>query len=120
MKKLLFVFVLGIGSVHTFGQSKLLRGKVVADSLFGYAINIVNYTQKRGTTNDEHGYFEISGDVNDSIVFSSVQYEVFSLVVSLDDVEKEFIQINLKPIIQQLEQVAINNISLSGNLNSDV
>ncbi|WP_234859065.1 hypothetical protein [Aquimarina aquimarini] len=50
-----FLFI--IISIHSFGQSELLKGKIVADSLQGYAINIVNFTKEIGATNEDNGFF---------------------------------------------------------------
>ncbi|MDH7445044.1 hypothetical protein [Aquimarina sp. 2201CG14-23] len=115
---LLCVFFL-VALNHTFGQSQKLRGFIVADSLEGFAINIVNYTKKLGTTNDARGFFEIPASVHDSIIFSSVQYEVISIIVSENDLNNENLQVRLYPIVQKLDQVRVSNISLSGNINND-
>jgi len=110
-----FLFVL----INTFGQSQRLKGSIIADSLEGFAINIVNYTKKIGTTNDQKGNFEILATINDSIIFSSVQYEVVSIKVTYDHLEDENFQIKLNPVIQKLDQITISNISLSGDISKD-
>ncbi len=116
-KTVLFLFV--IISVQAFGQSKTLRGRIFADSLQGYAINIVNYTKELGTTNDEKGFFVIPAAIGDSIVFSSVQYETLSLIVHQSHLKEEGYKLVLRPIVRQLEQVKISNVELSGNLDKD-
>ena len=68
LKKYFIVVFLLIQNLF-FGQIEYLRGEILADSLQGYAINIVNFTQKLGTTNDESGYFTIPAAINDSIIF---------------------------------------------------
>ncbi|MCK8523943.1 carboxypeptidase-like regulatory domain-containing protein [Aquimarina sp. D1M17] len=104
---------------QTFGQSEMLRGRIVASSIEGFAINIVNYSNNRGTTNDERGYFEIPAKVGDTVVFSSVQYQKVSYVVAKDDLEKT-VRITLNDKTLLLDQVQISNIELSGNLDNDV
>ncbi|PKV49798.1 hypothetical protein ATE84_1836 [Aquimarina sp. MAR_2010_214] len=118
IRLILFLFL--IISLQTFGQSETLQGKIMADSLQGYAINIVNFTKEIGTTNDEQGFFEIPASPGDSIVFSSVQYQIRSIIVKQDQIEDKKITIVLYPIVQQLEQVKISNIELSGNLDKDL
>ncbi len=110
-------FIFFLNSV--FGQQERLQGTIIADSLEGFAINIVNYTKKIGTTNDQNGFFEIPAAVNDSIIFSSVQYKVVSLIVSQEDLENRNFQIRLLPVIQKLDQVNVSNLRLSGNVNKD-
>ncbi|WP_299246656.1 hypothetical protein [uncultured Aquimarina sp.] len=112
---LFFLFTL----VNTFGQSQRLKGRIIADSLEGFAINIVNYTKKIGTTNDQTGNFEIPAAINDSIIFSSVQYEVISILVKDNDLENEDYQVTLHPVVRKLEQVNVSNVSLSGNIDKD-
>ncbi|WP_298548087.1 hypothetical protein [uncultured Aquimarina sp.] len=112
---LFFLFTL----VNTFGQSQRLKGRIIADSLEGFAINIVNYTKKIGTTNDQKGNFEIPAAINDSIIFSSVQYEVISILVKDNDLDNEDYQVTLHPVVRKLEQVNVSNVSLSGNIDKD-
>lgn len=112
---LFFLFIL----VNTFGQSQRLKGKIIADSLEGFAINIVNYTKKIGATNDQRGNFEIPATVNDSIIFSSVQYEVISILVNEDDLENENFQVKLNPVVRKLQEVNVSDINLSGNIDKD-
>lgn len=107
-------------SISVYGQSKNLKGRIIADSLQGYAINIVNFTKEIGTTNDENGYFEIPASPGDSIVFSSVQYQIRSVIVHKDQFSENGFIVLLKSIIQQLEQVKISNVELSGYLDTDL
>jgi len=104
---------------NAFGQSQKLKGRIIADSLDGFAINIVNFTKKIGTTNDANGYFEIPASIRDSIIFSSVQYEITSILISGNDLENENFQITLDPIINILDQVRVNNVNLSGDIHKD-
>lgn len=107
-------------SISVYGQSESLKGKIIADSLQGYAINIVNFTKEIGTTNDENGFFEIPANPGDSIVFSSVQYQIHSIIVHKDQLLENRTTIVLKPIVQQLDQVKVSNVELSGYLDADL
>ncbi|WP_405207902.1 hypothetical protein [Aquimarina sp. LLG6339-5] len=119
MTKILPIFIFLFVLVNSFGQSQRLKGFIVADSLEGFAINIVNYTKKIGTTNDERGYFEIPAAINDSIIFSSVQYDIVSLIVGESDVNNENFRITLTPVVRKLDQVHISDVNLSGNIDKD-
>ncbi|WP_062053049.1 hypothetical protein [Aquimarina longa] len=118
IKYIHFLFI--IISLQVFSQSETFRGVIVADSLQGYAINIVNFTKEIGATNDEKGFFEIRASVGDSIVFSSVQYQIRSIVITQPHLDKDNISIALYPIIQQLPKVRVSNIELSGNIDKDL
>ncbi|GAA4108377.1 hypothetical protein GCM10022393_04420 [Aquimarina addita] len=102
-----------------YGQSDRLKGKIIADSLEGFAINIVNFTQKTGTTNDDNGYFEIPAAIHDSIIFSSVQYEVISIIVSENDMNATDFTIRLTPVVRMLDEVEVSTTNLSGNVDKD-
>ncbi|GGX21539.1 hypothetical protein [Aquimarina muelleri] len=117
-KFLLFIFILL--SLSVYGQSEILKGKIIADSLQGYAINIVNFTKKTGTTNDENGFFEIPANPGDSIVFSSVQYQIRSIIVHKNQFLENGFTVVLTPVIQQLDQVKVSNVELSGYLDADL
>lgn len=103
----------------SFAQNTRLKGRITADSLQGFAINIVNYTKEIGTTNDQNGFFEIPASVKDSIIFSSVQYKVISVIVSESDLDNETFKVALYPIVQKLDQVNVSNVKLSGDLTKD-
>ncbi len=117
IKLLLFLFLLV--SLQSSGQSEILKGKILADSLQGYAINIINFTKQIGTTNDEKGSFEIPASPGDSIIFSSVQYQTRSIKVSQDLFDKEKVTVVLFPAVQYLEQVKISTTELTGDLGKD-
>ncbi len=119
MIKAIVLFFLFFIPIFFFGQSQKLKGRIVADSLEGFAINIVNYTKKIGGTNSSAGYFEIESSPNDSIIFSSVQYEVISIKVKEEDLKNDSFTILLNPIVRKLDQIRISNVSLSGNIDKD-
>ncbi|WP_103867193.1 hypothetical protein [Aquimarina sp. I32.4] len=113
-----FLFI--IISIHSFGQSELLKGKIVADSLQGYAINIVNFTKEIGATNEDNGFFEISASIGDSVVFSSVQYQTKTIIVVQNHLQEEINTIVLHPRVQKLEEVKVSTIELTGNIDRDI
>lgn len=117
-QKIIFLFFL---SFSCFSQEReLLKGKILADSLDGAAINILNLSSGMGTTNDTAGNFEILARVEDTLVFSSVQYETRQIVISEELLKKAFLGIMLKEKLNELDAVSISNISLDGNLHTDL
>ncbi len=119
MKKTITLFMLLVLPIG-FGYAQMLKGRVVADSIQGYAINIVNYSNLKGTTNDENGFFNIPANVGDSVVFSSVQYKAVTLKVSEENLDNENLEIVLSTKVQLLDRVKVSNVELSGYLNDDV
>lgn len=101
-------------------ESILLKGKVVADSLNNSAINIVNFTQKTGTTNNASGEFVLAVRKNDTLIFSSVQYNIEEIFINDEILENQFLEVRLSEKVNELEEVGISNISLTGNLDKDL
>ncbi|MGB7841627.1 MAG: hypothetical protein WBL21_02470 [Salinimicrobium sp.] len=117
----IFLWVLLLLSSSVFAQEEiLLKGKIEADSLMESSISIVNLTQKTGTTNAINGSFEISVKEEDILLFSSVQYETPQIKITPKIMEEGFLKIRLDLQINQLSEVRISNINLSGNLSKDL
>lgn len=120
MKKVFFVVFILVFSAAMAQEQELLKGQIIADSLEASSINIVNLQREIGTTNTSSGSFEIEAGVGDTLLFSSVQYEIREIVISKEVLEKDFLEVSLVPIINELEEVRLSNISLSGNLSNDL
>ncbi|HET8886167.1 MAG TPA: hypothetical protein VFM70_07455 [Salinimicrobium sp.] len=82
------------------------------------SIHIVNLTQGTGTVNNSNGEFEIPVAINDSILFSSVQFEILKIMITADHIKNRFLEVNLVPIT--LDAVKISDKKLSGNLERDI
>lgn len=82
-------------------------------------IHVLNITSKYYSITDHKGEFFIKGKLNDTIVFSSVQYKIVSLIISKEDVLSSYLQIELEDYVNVLNEVYIGN-TLSGNLEDDI
>lgn len=100
------------------GQKNELRGVIIADSIATTQVNIVNLTQKLGTVNNTKGEFSIAAEVGDEIIFSSVQYEPYQITIAEDNFQQSN-NIFLFPAVNELEEVKISNIDLTGDLMKD-
>lgn len=96
-----------------------LEGKVIADSLENYQINIVNITNKLGTTTRKDGSFKLQAEANDSVVFSSVKHE-FTYIIVQDSDLKSSIKVPLTVAINELPEVVLNPYNLTGDINKDI
>ncbi|MGO1751933.1 MAG: hypothetical protein ACTHYV_05530 [Psychroflexus sp.] len=119
MKIFLLLSFLVLSSTQLFSQNHQLRGKIKADSIQHYQINIVNITQETGTTTAQDGSFVLPVKINDSIVFSSLIHEFKALRVNEKHLE-ETLQIHLKPQINELPEVVLKPYDLSGDFLIDV
>jgi len=112
-----FIFLQSI----VYSQDKIIiEGKIVADSLENSRINILNITKNIGTTNSNSGDFKIEVQKNDTLLFSSVQYENIELKVSEADIARRFLKVILKKRIIDLDEIIVKKFNLTGNLNQDI
>ncbi len=117
------IFAIGFIFLQSFVYSQdqiVIEGKIVADSLENSRINILNITKNTGTTNSDSGDFKIEVQKNDTLLFSSVQYENLQIMVSEDDIANRFLEVILKKRIIGLDEIILKNINLTGNLNQDI
>ncbi|MBT3588587.1 MAG: hypothetical protein HN507_08055 [Flavobacteriaceae bacterium] len=111
---LLFLLVFNIAS----SQQINLHGKVINDfDIEG--IHILNKTSKYNTVTNEFGEFAIRVQVLDTIMFSSVKYEIKELIITDGIYNKKSINIKLKELVNELDEVLIGN-TLTGNLSTDL
>lgn len=121
MIRIFLVFVLLITGTTAFSQEKVvLQGRITADSLNTSSVNIINLTQKSGTTHNASGGFAIEVREQDTLLFSSVQYEVLEIIITQEILEGKYLEIELSESINELDEVQISNISLTGNLQQDL
>ncbi|SHI35212.1 hypothetical protein SAMN04488096_101244 [Mesonia phycicola] len=99
-------------------QEKQFSGVIIADSIAFTQVNIVNLTQEIGTVNNTKGEFAINANIGDEIIFSSIQYETYQITLTQENF-LENTTIYLLSEVNELEEVKISNISLTGNLTKD-
>jgi len=111
MNKLLFAFIVfSVFPNQIQAQStarKNLRGKVnaYANSLQG--IYVINMATEKAAVTEENGYFSIPVTVGDTLVFSSIYFKGIKVGITEKEIEQDFFQVQLKPLMQQLDEVQI-------------
>ena len=115
----LVIIFFNISPVSSQERQELL-GKITNDSIGETFINIVNITAETGTVNEPDGRFGILVRENDSILFSSVQFQKEYIVITRKILDEGFLEVTLTEEINQLETVHLSNIKLIGNLESDI
>jgi len=97
-----------------------LKGTVSGPFLEEASINIINSTQKTGTLNSDSGSFQILVRENDELLFSSIQYKNVTVRITSEIIEKGTLDIALEEDLYVLDEVNINNVGLTGNINTDI
>ncbi len=116
-KQLLFFLFLLVFNIASSQQIDL-EGKVTNDfDIEG--VHILNKTSKYNTVTNEFGAFTIRVQLLDTIIFSSVKYEIYELIVTDAIYNKKSINIKLNELVNELDEVHIGN-TLTGNLSTDL
>jgi hypothetical protein len=69
--------------------------------------NVINNTSQEATITNEDGEFEIKVKLNDRLLFSSVQYQIRSLIISKEILQKSRIVIDVNEKVTELDEVVI-------------
>ena len=112
----LFIFFSCLGS---YGQV-LLKGKLQAKNLEESTVHIINFSRETGTVNAASGNFEILVAEGDILWFTSVQYEKVEVIISRKILEEKFLLVILKESVNELKEIRLSNLSLSGNISRDI
>jgi hypothetical protein len=112
--KLIFLFL--FIPILTFSQT-LLKGEI-ANSGDNEGIHVFNKTYQKYTITDADGRFEIEVKLNDTVVFSAVQYQLKQVLVTKALLQKQYLYILLEDQINELDAVYIKP-KLSGDLLAD-
>ena len=118
-----FILTLGFLLLYSivYSQKKIiLEGRIVADSIENSRINILNITKNIGTTNSDLGEFKIEVQENDTLLFSSVQYEIVRIKISEKNITQKFLKVVLTEKVIDLNEVIVRKIDLTGNLSRDI
>ena len=110
MRILLFIGCLWICStVHAQQDYRTwLRGKVLYQDSNVVAANVLNTTSQKATITDENGNFAIEVQLNDELIFSSLQYEIRAIVIDKNILQRNRLVVDVKEKITQLDEVVVS------------
>ena len=100
--------------------SEKLEGRVYSDDGDVAATHVLNTTTKRATITDSDGFFAIPARLNDTLVFSAVQYKRKEIVVTLNLLESKLVLIPLEEALTELDEVVVTPYNLSGDIMRDL
>ncbi|MBT8290239.1 MAG: hypothetical protein KJO93_05350 [Muriicola sp.] len=95
------------------GQTRF-EGKGVPD------VHIMNITAGEATISNQNGRFAISVTMGDTLLFSAVQYQRKSLVISASILESSFVYVTLEEFVNELDEVVVRPYNLTGDLIRDM
>ncbi len=117
MKQLTLILLL-LFTQYIFAQKRetVFTGRVKSDSTFVENIHIFNKTSKKGTISNLKGEFEIAVELNDTLLFSGIQYYLIELEITKQILKEKYLEINLLQKINTLSEVEVKAHDLFGNL----
>ncbi|NJB70747.1 hypothetical protein GGR42_001209 [Saonia flava] len=122
ISKILFVFLFmasaSMGAQNFFSHQ--LEGKVQSDNKDVADVHVMNTTTGRATITDQEGYFEIVVKLNDTLLFSAVQYKRKQVVISQTMLESSLVYVPLEEFMNELDEVVVRPFNLSGDLTKDM
>jgi len=112
----IFVFFV----IYSYSQEKqtVITGKIFSFSESVNNVHIINLNNLTGTISNDNGEFEIKVHLNDTILFSSIQYEKIKIAITKKHLNSKIMEITLIPSINNLDEVFLHG--LIGNLNLDL
>jgi len=87
---------------------KLLRGKVFSYNNPLNKVEVINKTAQTSTTTNEFGEFSILVKEQDSLLFFSKDYLFTRLKLTLKDLEKSYLIVEMSPKAEELENVVVS------------
>lgn len=100
-------------------ERKILRGKIVADSIEVENLTIFNITSNIGAVTNVDGKFSIKAKATDTLYIQGLSYDSKKYVLTEKDFWLEELEIRLHIKVTELNEVEITPYTLSGNLTKD-
>ena len=116
--KIGFLVVFFLTFTFTFSQTFEIQG-VVTGSSDVENIHVINKTSNMFATTNKLGAFNIKVKLSDTLVFSSVQYKLKSILVTPKIIIEKKMTVFLEDRVNELDEVTVGKI-LTGSLDSDI
>lgn len=100
--------------------STKIEGRIYSKDGDVASTHILNISLKRFTIADADGFFSIPVRVNDTLVFSAVQFKRKQLVINKENIRQRTLVVPLEDELTQLNEVVVTPHNLTGELDRDV
>jgi len=100
--------------------SKKMEGIVKSKDGDVAAVHVLNTSSSKATITNINGYFSIPVKLNDTLVFSAVQYKKKTMVISEKMLSSSLLTVYLLEALNQLDEVVVMPYNLTGNLGTDL
>ncbi len=114
-----FIFIsTAVGAQSFF--SKKIEGRVYSKDGDVAATHVQNITTQRATITDINGFFAILTNLNDTLVFSAVQFKKKQIVVTGEILNQPTLYVPLEDALNQLDEVIVTPYNLTGDITKDI
>lgn len=122
LQKLVLIILLSFvcWGVNAQEYSTELKGRVYSADADVAATHVSNISSNRGAITNATGFFTISVQLNDTLVFSAVQYKRKEVVVTIEVLKIDVFNVLLEPSLTELDEVVVTPYNLSGDLKRDI
>ena len=114
----LLVFIIIAMNGSSQEKSIVLSGKITSSNKAVSNVHVFNLNSRLGTVSNDLGVYVIKVKVNDTLLFSSLQYKRMQLIVKDDHLKNRIISVNLIPSVNILDEVFL--VGLTGDLDYDI
>jgi hypothetical protein len=90
-------------------NDSIIKGKIIVDTNFNDGVTIVNISNKINTISGNGGYFTIKAKVNDTLLFSSLHFDVIKLKINQTDFGQNLLFVKMTPRSKLIEKILITN-----------
>ena len=120
--RLLFITLISFSAISSAQTifSKKFQGKVYSADGDVAATHVLNTTTKKATITDIDGFFSIQVNLNDTLVFSAVQYKKKELIITAAILAQKILNIPLEESLTLLDEVIVTPYNLSGDIAKDL
>lgn len=116
---LLLVFVITQFSFSQGLERKVLRGKIVADSLEVENVTVYNITSNVGAITDVEGKFSLKARATDTLYVQGLSYNSAKYILTDKDFWLPVLEIKLYYKVTELNEIIVTPYTLTGNLEED-
>lgn len=117
---LVFFVLLGtsLGAQTLF--TKQIEGRVYSESGDVAATHVLNITSQKASITNSAGFFSIAAKLNDTLMFSAVQFKRKTIVVNQSVLESKLLYVPLEDAINELDEVIVMPYNLTGDMTTDL
>lgn len=102
-----FIMVIAHPVLCQESQSKVLKGKINANTIDLEGIYVINLRTEKSAMTEKEGHFSITAVSGDTLLFSAIHLKEIRIVLEPKDFQKELFLVEMESSITQLKEVIV-------------